>query len=165
MRVISRLAPAPVRSSTLVHSCTVLVAKHDLLRNPSTGWIKPVPAWLTNHNLCDMFYTLIEMFVYKLMLPFHKIWDITYCFILLQRDRSFRRRRLAIHSRQDLTVIASSHWCRPADNLLSNHRTRHTSFVRFARRVFSKISIILRLPPAAYPAGRPPRRSHLSSRV
>jgi len=33
---------------------------------------------LTNHNLCDMFYTLIEMFVYNLMLPFHKIWDITY---------------------------------------------------------------------------------------
>ena len=24
-----------------------------------------------------MFYTLIEMFVYNLMLPFHKIWDIT----------------------------------------------------------------------------------------
>jgi len=24
-----------------------------------------------------MFYTQIEMFVYNLMLPFHKIWDIT----------------------------------------------------------------------------------------
>ena len=30
MRAISRLAPAPVQSSTGVHSCTVLVAKPDL---------------------------------------------------------------------------------------------------------------------------------------
>ena len=30
MRAISRLAPAPVQSSTGVHSCTVLVAKRDL---------------------------------------------------------------------------------------------------------------------------------------
>ena len=30
LRVISRLAPAPEPSSTLVHSRTVLVAKHDL---------------------------------------------------------------------------------------------------------------------------------------
>ena len=34
----------------------------------STGWIKPVLAGLTNHNLCDMFYTLTKMFVYKLLL-------------------------------------------------------------------------------------------------
>ena len=33
-----------------------------------TGWIKPVLAGLTNHNLCDMFYTLTKMFVYKLLL-------------------------------------------------------------------------------------------------
>jgi len=29
-----------------------------------------------------MFYTLIKMFVYNLMLPIHKIWDITCLFIL-----------------------------------------------------------------------------------
>ena len=34
----------------------------------STIWIKPVLAGLTNHNLCDMFYTLTKMFVYKLLL-------------------------------------------------------------------------------------------------
>jgi len=31
-----------------------------------------------------MFYTLIEMFVYNLMFPFHKIWDITYFFIVVK---------------------------------------------------------------------------------
>jgi len=40
----------------------------------------------TLHNLCAQYvvnlyweqsYTLIEMFVYKLLLEFHKIWDIT----------------------------------------------------------------------------------------
>jgi len=39
----------------------------------STGRIESVFAGLTNHNLCDMFYTLTEMFVYKFMLGFHKI--------------------------------------------------------------------------------------------
>jgi len=34
----------------------------------------------TNIGNRAMFYTLIEMFVYKLMLPFHKIWDITNLF-------------------------------------------------------------------------------------
>ena len=42
----------------------------------STGRIESVFAGLTNHNLCDMFYTLTEMFVYKFMLGFHKIWDV-----------------------------------------------------------------------------------------
>ena len=77
LRVISRLAPAPEQSSTQYTPAPYSSQNTTFLRNPSTGWIKPVPAWLTNHNLCDMFYTLIEMFVYNLMLPFHKIWDIT----------------------------------------------------------------------------------------
>ena len=38
-----------------------------------TGWIESVFAVLTNHNLCDMFFTLTEMFVYKLLLGFYKI--------------------------------------------------------------------------------------------
>ena len=44
----------------------------------STGWIEPVFARLTNHNLCYIFRTLTEMFVYKLLLGFHKIWDIIF---------------------------------------------------------------------------------------
>ena len=43
----------------------------------STGRIEPVFAGLTNHNLCDMFYTLTEMFVYKFLLGFNKNWNIT----------------------------------------------------------------------------------------
>ena len=34
----------------------------------STGWIESVFAVLTNHNLCDMFYTSTEMFVYEFLL-------------------------------------------------------------------------------------------------
>jgi len=33
-----------------------------------------------NHYLCDMFYTLTEMFVYKFLLGFYKIWDIVVLF-------------------------------------------------------------------------------------
>ena len=49
----------------------------------STGRIEPVFAGLTNHNLCDIFHTLTEMFVYKFLLGFYKIWDIIFYFILL----------------------------------------------------------------------------------
>ena len=68
---------------TFSQSCTfstLLLIRLDLSatlpHTASTGWIEPVLAGLTNHNLCDMFYTLTEMFVYKLLLGFHKIWDI-----------------------------------------------------------------------------------------
>ena len=44
-----------------------------LLYTASTGWIEPVFAGLTNHNLCDIFHALIEMFVYKFLLGFYKI--------------------------------------------------------------------------------------------
>ena len=35
---------------------------------------------LTNHNLCDIFYALKEIFIYKFMFLFYQIWDIT-CFL------------------------------------------------------------------------------------
>ena len=69
---------------TFSQSCTLstlLLIRLDLPatlpHTASTGWIESVFAVLTNHNLCDMFYTLTEMFVYKLLLGVHKIWDIT----------------------------------------------------------------------------------------
>jgi len=51
---------------------TLLLIRLDLSatlpHTASTGWIEPVLADLTNHNLCDMFYTLTKVFVYKLLL-------------------------------------------------------------------------------------------------
>jgi len=70
---------------TFSQSCTfstLLLIRLDLSatlpHTASTGRIESVFAGLTNHNLCDMFYTLTEMFVYKFLLGFHKIWDIIY---------------------------------------------------------------------------------------
>ena len=40
--------------------------------------------FVKNHNLCGMFYMLTEMFVYKLLLVFHKTWDITFFLIVFQ---------------------------------------------------------------------------------
>ena len=65
---------------TFSQSCTfstLLLIRLDLPatlpHTASTGRIEPVFAGLTNHNLCDKFYTLTKMFVYKLLIGFHKI--------------------------------------------------------------------------------------------
>ena len=56
----------------VMYDSTLLLIRLDLSatlpHTASTGWIEPVLAGLTNHNLCDMFYTLTKMFVYKLLL-------------------------------------------------------------------------------------------------
>ena len=56
----------------VMYVSTLLLIRLDLSatlpHTASTGWVKPVLAGLTNHNLCDMFYTLTKMFVYKLLL-------------------------------------------------------------------------------------------------
>jgi len=64
----------------VMYDSTLLLIRLDLPatlpHTASTGRIEPVFAGLTNHNLCDIFHTLTEMFVYKFLLGFHKIWDI-----------------------------------------------------------------------------------------
>ncbi|MBR2626244.1 MAG: hypothetical protein IKD23_07620, partial [Lentisphaeria bacterium] len=56
----------------VMYVSTLLLIRLDLSatlpHTASTGWIEPVLAGLTNHNLCDMFYTLAKIFVYKLLL-------------------------------------------------------------------------------------------------
>ena len=65
----------------VMYVSTLLLIRLDLFatlpRTASTGRIEPVFTGLTNHKLCDMFYTLTEMLVYKLLLWFHKLWDIS----------------------------------------------------------------------------------------
>ena len=61
----------------VMYDSTLLLIRLDLPatlpHTASTGRIEPVFAGLTNHNLCDKFYTLTKMFVYKLLIGFHKI--------------------------------------------------------------------------------------------
>ena len=53
---ISRLAPALVQSSTVVHSCTMLVAKHDLVARCIHRLEQPRVCWFDNSQL--MWYVL-----------------------------------------------------------------------------------------------------------
>ena len=56
----------------VMYVSTLLLIRLDLSatlpHTASTGWIEPVFAGLTNHNLCYIFHALTEMFVYKLLL-------------------------------------------------------------------------------------------------
>ena len=60
MRVISRLAPAPQQSSAQYTPVAYSSQTPTFLRNPSTGWSRPVQTWLKNHNFCDISYTSQE---------------------------------------------------------------------------------------------------------
>jgi len=56
-------APCSSQNTTLPHAA-------------STGRIKVVFCRVDKSNFCDMFYTLIEIFVCKFLLEFHKNWDM-----------------------------------------------------------------------------------------
>jgi len=54
-RALSRLASVPVRSSTVVHSRTVLGAKHDIAARCIHRVQSNRFMFLTNHNVSDIF--------------------------------------------------------------------------------------------------------------
>ena len=54
------------------------LASHCICRLQTTPFL---PEWQITS--CDIFHTLTEMFVYKFLLGFYKIWDIIFYFILL----------------------------------------------------------------------------------
>jgi len=79
-RIAGNLAPCSC-AGTVEYSSTLLYharrkTRHFLALHPPDA-NNSVFAGLKNHNLCGMFCTLTEMFVYMLLPGFHKIRDIT----------------------------------------------------------------------------------------
>ena len=76
-RSISRLASAPRRSCTEVHSLAVLNAKRDLASRMHPPMLTSVLRMLTKHILCVIFKRITKYCLSSVSKSFHKNWDNT----------------------------------------------------------------------------------------
>ena len=79
-RSISRLASAPRRSCTEVHSLAVLNAKRDLASRMHPPMLTSVLRMLTKHILCVIFKRITKYCLSSVSKSFHKNWDNTKIF-------------------------------------------------------------------------------------